>query len=427
MTIKDCIDNVDNIKPNQYTIKDKVMWLSFIDEIIINEVLKTHEGYDGRYDDFEGYSEDKLSVTLIVPSPYDKLYPEYLKMQIDKENGEIARYNNSMTTYNAYMLEYRKYYNKTHLPIANVGDRNVKPMPKSTASLSDAEFENLKRDLSYILTEYFGEKISDDKLYAIVNAYVQNNIAMLKGKDGRDGVDGKDGYTPRKNIDYFDGLVGKAFTYADFTPEQLDALKGEKGDKGDKGDQGVRGIQGVQGPKGDSGENGKTPVRGVDYCTPEDEAKIKAYVDAQTEDLKYANGMQQQQLDNIFGELDRITTQIHFTNSSSYEFDFANNHNTELRFINEVTNISFTFGDGEYADDYSSGLSFDSGATPTSIDYTDSGILNWVGTDCTTVDGLSIFQPSANTHYDIIFYFNGTQFIGLVNGYVPSARNVVSE
>ena len=52
-----------------------------------------------------------------------------------------------------------------------------------------------------------------------------------------------------------------------------------------------------------------------------------------------------------------------------------------------------------------------------------------------TYDGLSIFQPSPNTHYDIVFYFNGTQFIGLVNGFVSSIEwqgalstgNVVSE
>ena len=53
MTIKECIDIVDSNKPNTYSIEDKVRWLSFIDEIIINDVLKTHEGYDGRYDLFE--------------------------------------------------------------------------------------------------------------------------------------------------------------------------------------------------------------------------------------------------------------------------------------------------------------------------------------------------------------------------------------
>lgn len=52
------------------------------------------------------------------------------------------------------------------------------------------------------------------------------------------------------------GDKGDAFTYEDFTPEQLAALKGEKGDKGDKGDQGDQGVQGIQGEKGDKGDKG---------------------------------------------------------------------------------------------------------------------------------------------------------------------------
>ena len=190
MTIKDCIDIVDNIKPNQYTVKDKVMWLSFIEEIIINEVLKTHEGYDGRYDLFEGYSEDKLSVALIVPSPYDRLYTAYLKMKIDEENGETARYNNSMVLYNTYMQEYRKHYNKMHMPLDYInGRRNNAPSPKTNVGLSDAEYENLKKDLTFILTEFFSNKVSEDKLYDIVTKYIQNNLEMFKGKDD---------YTPKK-------------------------------------------------------------------------------------------------------------------------------------------------------------------------------------------------------------------------------------
>lgn len=207
MTIKECIDIVDNIKPNQYGTKEKVQWLSFIDEIIINDVLKTHEGYDGRYDEFAGYTEKKTSVALIVPSPYDRLYTAYLKMQIDKENGETRRYNNSAAEFNSYMMEYRKYYNKTHMPLS-IHERN-KPAPKKpSVGVSEAEFENLKRELYALLSEDFAEMVSDDKLYGIVTNYMNTNAQMLKGKDGRDGVDGKDGYTPRKGIDYFDGIKG---------------------------------------------------------------------------------------------------------------------------------------------------------------------------------------------------------------------------
>ena len=206
MTIKECIDIVDNIKPNQYTVREKVMWLSFLDKVIIDDVLKTHEGYDGRYDSFEGYTEDKLSVTLIVPSPYDEVYTAYLKMKIDGENGETAKYNNSMVLYNTYMLKYRKYYNKTHMPLGN-GKSELSKVSVNQVGLSDAEYENLKKDLTFILTEYFGDAVSEDKLYGIVTSYVQNNSEMLKGKDG---------YTPIKGVDYWtDDDKAEFFGYAD--------------------------------------------------------------------------------------------------------------------------------------------------------------------------------------------------------------------
>lgn len=270
MTIKDCIDIVDNIKPNQYTIKEKVMWLSFIEEIIINEVLKTHEGYDGRYDDFEGYSEDKLSVRLIVPSPYDRLYTAYLKMKIDQENGETARYNNSMVLYNSYMSEYRKHYNKTHMPINAIGRRKPVNIPKPSVGLSEIEYENLKKDLTFILTEYFAESVSVEKMTDVVMNFVQNNAEMLKGKDGRDGKDGKDGYTPKKGVDYFDGARG---------PQGEQGVQGAKGEKGERGMQGPAGVQGPQGIKGEKGDRGYTPTRGVDYWTDADIAEIKRHVD----------------------------------------------------------------------------------------------------------------------------------------------------
>ena len=44
-----------------------------------------------------------------------------------------------------------------------------------------------------------------------------------------------DGYTPVKGVDYFDGEKGDPFTYNDFTPEQLTALKGADGRTPEKG------------------------------------------------------------------------------------------------------------------------------------------------------------------------------------------------
>ena len=77
--------------------------------------------------------------------------------------------------------------------------------------------------------------------------------ANLKGEKGATGSTGDK------------GDKGDPFTYADFTPEQLAALKGDKGDKGD---------QGATGEKGDTGADGKTPVRGIDYWTDADKTEI---------------------------------------------------------------------------------------------------------------------------------------------------------
>lgn len=55
------------------------------------------------------------------------------------------------------------------------------------------------------------------------------------------------------------GEKGNAFTYADFTEEQLEALigpQGIQGVQGEKGETGEQGEQGIQGEKGEKGEQG---------------------------------------------------------------------------------------------------------------------------------------------------------------------------
>ena len=58
------------------------------------------------------------------------------------------------------------------------------------------------------------------------------------------------------------GDTGDAFTYEDFTPEQLAALKGETGDTGPAGPKGDTGDKGETGAKGDTGNTGETGATG---------------------------------------------------------------------------------------------------------------------------------------------------------------------
>jgi hypothetical protein len=264
MTIKECIDLVDSLKPNQYSIKEKVMWLNFIEQVIINEVLKTHEGYDGRYDNFEGYSEDKMTMPMIVPSPYDRLYTQYLKMKIDEENGEVARYNNSATLYNTYMSEYKKNYNKTHMPIDRSKRKPAKHPTTTSASVTDAQLEGLKNELAYMLTNFFADSVSSEKIYDAVMNYMGNNAHLFKGENGKDGKDGEKGdpgYTPIKGIDYTDGKNGT---------NGRDGKDGEDGRTPIKGIDYFDGKDGKDGRDGEKGEDGYTPVKGIDYTDGRD-------------------------------------------------------------------------------------------------------------------------------------------------------------
>lgn len=59
------------------------------------------------------------------------------------------------------------------------------------------------------------------------------------------------------------GLKGDAFTFNDFTPEQLASLKGEKGEQGERGLQGIQGIKGEQGIQGERGLQGEKGADGL--------------------------------------------------------------------------------------------------------------------------------------------------------------------
>ena len=76
------------------------------------------------------------------------------------------------------------------------------------------------------------------------------NVGALKGPKGDSGPQGLKGDTGATGPQGPQGEKGDAFTYADFTAEQLAALKGEKGDTG------AQGETGPQGPKGDTGAAG---------------------------------------------------------------------------------------------------------------------------------------------------------------------------
>lgn len=97
-----------------------------------------------------------------------------------------------------------------------------------------------------------------------------HGIDGTNGKDGQDGAPGKKGETGEQ------GPKGDAFTYEDFTKEQLEALRGEQGPAGKDGENGKDGkdftfdmftpeqLESLK-VKGDPGQDGKDGADGKDF------------------------------------------------------------------------------------------------------------------------------------------------------------------
>lgn len=113
----------------------------------------------------------------------------------------------------------------------------------------------------------------------------------VDGKDGSNGKDGADGYTPQKGVDYRDGVDGKdgtSVTVASVSESSADGgnnvvtfsdgktvtiKNGSKGSDGYTPQKNVDyfdGKDGKDGAAGKDGQDGYTPVKGVDYFDGKD-------------------------------------------------------------------------------------------------------------------------------------------------------------
>ena len=124
MTIDQAIALCDELRPNSYSRELKIGWLGKLDGRIFRELLMTHA--DCPMDSFAGYDDTTDGGTqLLVPAPYcDDIYNYFLQAQIDKENGETTRYNQSITMYNSAFRAYENHYHRCHLPLS-AGQRFV--------------------------------------------------------------------------------------------------------------------------------------------------------------------------------------------------------------------------------------------------------------------------------------------------------------
>lgn len=116
MTIAEIITQVDSLRRNTYEQKEKISWLSQLDQRVKSRIIDTHEG--GVAATFTGYDEDTDEGTvLLVPAPYDEMYLHYLIAQIEYFDQQEGRYNNANRLFESVWNDYACWYNRTHMPI----------------------------------------------------------------------------------------------------------------------------------------------------------------------------------------------------------------------------------------------------------------------------------------------------------------------
>lgn len=169
------------------------------------------------------------------------------------------------------------------VPIGGGGGHvDLEPYATKADTYTKAEVDDKVNGVHVDLSNYYNKGEVDSKVQAVTpdlstyatKAEVEDKVSTVTGQKGDPGPKGD---------------KGDPFTYNDFTPDQLAALKGPKGDQGipgvagpqgqpgpqglkgeqgpvgpvgPKGEPGIQGLQGPVGPKGDKGEQGQQGIQG---------------------------------------------------------------------------------------------------------------------------------------------------------------------
>lgn len=221
-------------------------------------------------------------------------------------------------------------------------------------------------------------------------------LETLRGEQGPQGDPGIQGPKGDPGDTGPAGPKGEAFTYNDFTPEQLKSLTGPKGDTGETGPQGEQGIQGEQGVKGDTGAKGEQGIQGVkgdpftydDFTSEEIEGLKKPATDAANELNKYLDIVKLPVVETPASE-----TTVAMDANKVYNITIGESLTLTL---NTPTDLTVT---NEYQG------SFDTGATAPTVTFPSNVI--WADTP----------SVETNTHYEFSIRYVGGKYYGLMQAW----------
>ena len=155
MTVSRALALADELKPNLMSTEAKYAFLNEIEAMIHGELIMTHahtaeeeecpvytvpeetagteetvttEEQGTETETTEETEEEEAEDTdpeLLIPSPYDMLYPYYIITNIDYLNQEMDKYNNDRAIFENKYQQAADWINRTRMPIRKVREINI--------------------------------------------------------------------------------------------------------------------------------------------------------------------------------------------------------------------------------------------------------------------------------------------------------------
>ena len=103
MNCQEAIARADEYKRNTVSAELKCLWLKELDATVLNHVISKHEGEIPSLPSYSIESEEDL----LIPHPYDVIYPRYIVMRLDDMLQETEKYNHSSQLFNEALASYK--------------------------------------------------------------------------------------------------------------------------------------------------------------------------------------------------------------------------------------------------------------------------------------------------------------------------------
>lgn len=116
MTVSECIQFVDAVKPNAFPVEAKLAWVSQIEGKIASEIflMAPAELHRFRFTTILADGDKEL----LVDPPYDDIYSAYLTAKVDSKNGEFNRLSTAAQAFNRLWDEFSAFIANLYDPAA---------------------------------------------------------------------------------------------------------------------------------------------------------------------------------------------------------------------------------------------------------------------------------------------------------------------